>query len=158
MSPDTKLEPALKTVRALLENEGEASLATLDGDGFPFASLVTFAMDDDQHPLLLLSGLAQHTTNLDGDTRASLLIGKSDMPDTQTRSRATLVGHVTPLEDAGAIADARARFLARHASAKSYVDFKDFRFFAMTIDHVHVVEGFGRIVEIRKVDLILHST
>lgn len=146
MSPNTNLEPALKTVRALLKNEGEASLATLDGEGFPFASLVTFAMDDDQRPLLLLSGLAQHTTNLDADTRASLLIGKSDMPDTQTRSRATLVGHITPLEDATAIAAARTHFLERHASAKTYIDFKDFRLFAMTIDHVHVVEGFGRIV------------
>ncbi|MDO8421732.1 MAG: pyridoxamine 5'-phosphate oxidase family protein [Parvibaculum sp.] len=140
------LEPALKTVRALLENEGEASLATLDGAGFPFASLVTFATDDAQRPLLLLSKLAQHTTNLETDTRASLLIGKSDMPDTQTRSRATLVGHIAPLEEAAAIAAARTKFLARHPSAETYVDFNDFRFFAMTIDHVHVVEGFGRIV------------
>lgn len=146
MSPDTNLEPALKTLRALLANEGEASLATLDRMGFPFASLVTFATGDDQRPLLLLSKLAQHTLNLEGDSRASLLICKSGMPDTQTRSRATLVGRVAPLEDAAAIAAARAQFLARHPSAETYVDFKDFRFYALTIDHVHMVEGFGRIV------------
>ena len=50
-----------------------AALASLKPDGQPFASYVVTAPDVDGSPLMLLSRLAEHTRNLEGDPRASLL-------------------------------------------------------------------------------------
>ena len=47
-----------------------ATLATLEaGSGHPCASLVTVALDETGEPVLLLSRLARHTTNIDADSR-----------------------------------------------------------------------------------------
>jgi len=59
-------------VRALCTRERFGTLATLARDpvGHPFASAVAFALGPDGQPLLLLSGLAEHTQNLHADPRA----------------------------------------------------------------------------------------
>ena len=41
--------------------------------GFPFGSLVSYAVDDTGNPLFFISELAEHTRNLHADSRASLL-------------------------------------------------------------------------------------
>tara|TARA_R110000824_G_scaffold118960_12_gene271844 strand:+ start:5121 stop:5585 length:465 start_codon:yes stop_codon:yes gene_type:complete len=141
-------QPAVNTALTLLASTGDASLATLLADGAPFASLVTFAMLDDGSPVLLLSRLAQHTDNIRRDPRASLLVstlGQNTGEDTQTLARATFTGRLKPVDQVDMQLDARAAFLARHPSAETYIDFKDFGFYRLAIDQVHVVEGFGRI-------------
>lgn len=140
-------EPIVNLARSLLTNEGEASLATLDASGAPFASLVTFATDARHTPLLLISNLARHTQNLSRDPRASLLVSDRTNDDTQARSRATFIGKLTPLTDPEKIAAAKSHFLARHPSASTYAAFPDFRYFALSVDKVHMVQGFGRILE-----------
>ena len=54
---------------------GTATLATLTADppGFPFGSLVSYAVDATGNPLFFISELAEHTRNLRADSRASLL-------------------------------------------------------------------------------------
>ncbi len=52
----------------------QASLATIaSGSGYPYASLITTATAVSGAPIFLISGLAQHTKNLAGDPRASIL-------------------------------------------------------------------------------------
>ena len=58
--------------RRLIRARDHAALAT-SLDGWPYASLVAVACDIDASPLLLLSDLAQHTSNLADDPRISLL-------------------------------------------------------------------------------------
>ena len=110
---------------------------------------MTFATGDAGEPLFLLSRLARHTQNLVRDPRASLLISDrvetDDDVDRQARARASLNGTIAPLMDPAAIADARTRFLARHPASTTYIDFPDFRFYAMTVTDIHLVQGFGRI-------------
>jgi len=142
----------------LIEEAGEAALATVDETGFPFATLTTFARHADGRLLMLLSDLAKHTGNLNRDNRASLLIADkapadATGPDVLTRSRGTFVGRVEKLNDAGEIAAAKATFVARHPSSASYAEFPDFHIYALTIDTVHMVQGFGRIFEIKGEDL-----
>src|SRR5437762_8531100 len=62
--------------RTLAEEARVATLATIarDPDGFPYASLVTVAMDTAGRPLLLLSRLAEHTQNLERRSDASILL------------------------------------------------------------------------------------
>mgnify|MGYP003348909748 FL=1 len=46
-------------------------------EGYPFGSVVPYVLDHDACPVLLISRLAEHTKNLEGDARVSLLINES---------------------------------------------------------------------------------
>jgi putative heme iron utilization protein len=48
----------------------------------------------------------------------------------------------------------RHRYLAAHPSAEVSVGFGDFAFFSIVIDHVHLVAGFGRIVDLNAADVL----
>ena len=131
-------------VRTLLQSEGVGSLATqsLQHPGWPFASVMPFAPGDAASPLFLISGMAIHTQNLLADPRASLLVVQSGSgPDPLGSPRATLMGSVARV-DAPA-ASIRETYLARHPSARYWVDFSDFAFFRLEVTDVYFVGGFG---------------
>lgn len=138
--------------RRMLAGARDATLATAfvgarpEERGWPYASLVLVATDAMGMPLLLLSDLAEHTRNLRDDPRVSLLIDDTKgHEDRLAAARLTLLGHASVIADEAERADARARFLARHPSAATYADFKDFQFYRVTLDRAHLVAGFGRI-------------
>ncbi len=141
------------TVRGLVRAAERATLASAlarDGSGRPYASLVLSACDHDGSPILLLSGLAEHSKNLATEPRASLLFdGTAGHDDPLTGPRASLLGEIRPIEDTAGNRDRtarlRARYLARHPSAKTYAGFADFRLYRMTVESAHLVAGFGRI-------------
>jgi putative heme iron utilization protein len=144
-------EPAL-AARHLIRTALKASLGTLDRtSGHPYASLVLVATDPDGTPLLLISRLALHTQNLGVDARASLLIdGTADLGDPMTGGRLTLTGYARPT----ASPTAKARFLARHESAKTYAGFPDFAMYGFEITGGHYIGGFGRIVDLAPAQLL----
>jgi len=63
-------------VRTLLARERVGTLATqsVRHRGWPFASVMPYALDGDGSPIVLISGMAVHTQNLLADSRASLLV------------------------------------------------------------------------------------
>ena len=120
--------------------------------GHPYASLVAVACEPDGTPLLLLSGLAEHTRNSMADDRASLLLdGTPPGPGALTGPRVTLVGR---LAETGS-PTARHRYLARHPDAAQFIDFADFRLYALDVAWAHLVAGFGRIQRLERADVIL---
>ena len=129
-------------IRRLMREARFAALGTLEADGAPYASLVAVAPDADGAPVLLLSGLARHTRNLQRDPRASLLLSAGTAGDPLNAPRASLLGRIAVTAEA----EARGRFLARHAEAGQYADFADFGFYRLDLREAHLVEGFGRIV------------
>ena len=139
------------TARAMVRSLDRAALATaMTGNGTPYASLVMTACDPTGSPLLLLSDLAEHTSNLKADHRASLLYdatGGLDNPLTGTR--ATLVGSIDRVSDRtgdpALAARYLARYLAHHPDAEAYAGFADFNLYRMRVERVHVVAGFGEI-------------
>lgn len=122
----------------------KATLATvLAGDGAPYASLVTVALDHDLSPILLLSGLSDHSRNIASDPRVSLLFDGTDgHANPQTGPRVTLMGRARRDDDPRL----RDRFLARHPGAALYADFADFGFWRVEAERAHFVGGFGRAV------------
>jgi heme iron utilization protein len=127
--------------RTLIRRRGHAALAT-SLDGRPYASLVAVCCDTAGNPLMLLSDLAQHTRNIRGDSRVSLLFEDGGFDaDPLAGPRLSLVGQAEPIEDGAA----HARFVARHPSAARYAGFADFRLYRMTAERGHFVAGFGRI-------------
>ncbi len=144
--------------RTLLAASRTGALATvaLDG-GFPFGSLVAYAVDGAGRPLLCLSDLAEHSRNLAVDPRASLMVSQ-DASGTATGShslspggagdplalaRVTVLGSVVELRDdeRSAALDA---YRERHPDA-FYAAFDDFRLYRLDVASVRYVGGFGRM-------------
>lgn len=152
-APNPRRQPsAAEASRCLVRSALKGALATLEaGSGIPYASLVTVATEPDGTPLLLLSRLAVHTRNILADGRASLMIDGTGLDgDPLAGGRVTLIGRVEPTDST----TARGRFLARHPGAAMYVDFTDFRFFALRPERAHFIGGFGRIVDLPASDLV----
>ena len=139
-SQPADFEP-IAEAKMLLRRARTAALATLDHrDGSPFASLVTIATDFDGAPLLLLSKLAAHRSNIENDARVSLLLSEGGKGDPLAHARLTVLGR------AGIVAadEVKDRFLARHPKSKLYAGFPDFDFFRVTINGGHLNGGFAR--------------
>ena len=143
-TPDPSLEPThAERVRTLLVSERLGTLATQSArhPGFPFASVMPYALTEEAAPLFLISGMAIHTQNLIADPRASLLVMQSGADaDPLGSARATLMGNVRRIESSDALRNA---YLARHPSAKYWIDFSDFSFFQLDVTDVYFVGGFG---------------
>lgn len=139
---DTPVKPAI-TARRLVRSSTRATLATaLAGDGWPYASLVMVACAQDASPLLLISGLAEHTRNLAADPRAALLFDGTVGLDTPlTGLRATLLGPVERCDDSAPLD----RYVRRHPDAQTYLALGDFHLYRMTVQRAHIVAGFGVI-------------
>lgn len=135
-----------------MRSRDTATLATTHKNGgWPFASLVLVAADQDATPLLLISTLAEHTRNLAAEPRVSLLFdGTAGLDSRLTGPRVTVLGRAER-------ADAprhRERFLARHPDAAAYADFGDFAVYRIAVERAHLVAGFGRIDWISADDLL----
>lgn len=150
---------ARKLARALLRSARYAAIAVLDpGTGFPFASRVLLGTDIEGVPVILVSGLSTHTRALDADRRASLLTGEPGKGDPLAYARLTTQCLAEPVErDSEIHARIRSRFLNRHAKAKLYIDFPDFRFFRLMPQSASLNGGFGRAYVLEGEDLTIRS-
>lgn len=149
-----------QAARRLIRRAATATLSTTGRSespaaGHPYGSLVLVAADHDAVPLLLISGLAEHTRNAADDPRVSLLFdGTKGLADPLTGARLTLLGLIEP----AAKPHQRARFLARHPTAASYAGFADFSLVRVRPIRAHLVAGFGRINWIEGGDLAFDSS
>ncbi len=130
-------------IRQLMRSSRSASLSTAlaSADGWPYASLVTVAIDTDGAPLLLFSELSDHTRNLKADGRAALLFERASRhANPQRGPRVSVLGRIRPTR----IPEHARRFLDMHPEAEMYAGFGDFGFYRMSIDRAHWVGGFAR--------------
>jgi len=137
-----------RLARLLLRKSRQGALATLmAGRGDPYCSLVNVASHPDGTPIVLISRLAVHTRNILADPRASLMLDERVEGDPLEGARIMLLGRAedVALKD---IAMVRRRYLNAHPSAEAFVDFKDFSFFLIRATNIHLVAGFGRIVDL----------
>ena len=121
------------------------SLSTLSRkqSGFPFGSVMPYALDEHGRLIFLISTMAMHTHNLQADSRASLLVTEPDASgDPLGASRVTLIGNVLTIPEPE-VPEARKLYLARYANSQYWVDFEDFSFYRMGVVDVYYVRGFG---------------
>ncbi len=153
MQPDADFSAA-KLARSLLRRSRQGALATLmPGSGDPYCSLVNLASHFDGTPILLVSRLAVHTRNILADPRVSLMLDERAPGDPLEGARIMLAGTAVAAADNEA-ADLRRRYLNTHPSAETFVDFADFGFFRIVPSGVHLVAGFGRIVDLAASDIL----
>jgi putative heme iron utilization protein len=148
LTPDFNPQTAAKK---LLREGRSGALATLKpGSGDPYCSLVNVATAADGAPLLLISTLAIHTKNLLNDHRCSLMIDERKAGDPLEGGRIMLMGTAEKTDDP----EARRRYLARQPEAEMFAGFADFAFYRMNLTAVHLVAGFGRIVDLEPAEVL----
>ena len=132
-------------IRTLLSLVSVGTLSTMSRKhvGFPFGSLMPFALDLAGRPIFLISNMAMHTQNLKTDPRCSLFVGQTSADgDPLGAARATLIGHAEPVPEHDS-ASVREQYLARHENSRYWVDFTDFSFFRLQPIDLYYVGGFG---------------
>jgi len=139
-------EPAFaERARTLMYLGRVGSLSTLSRKqpGFPFGSVMPYAVDERGRPIFLISTMAMHTQNLEADPRASLLVTQADGDrDPLGSSRVTVLGKVLVVGEQE-IKSVRKLYLASYANSRHWVDYEDFSFYRMEVADVYYVGGFG---------------
>jgi len=137
-----------KLARSLLRRSRQGALATLmAGSGSPYCSLVNVASHPDGSPILLISRLALHTKNILEDSRVSLMLDERVAGDPLEGARIMLAGRAESASDDDKPV-LRRRYLNAHPSAEAFAEFSDFSFFRIRPTGLHLVAGFGRIVDL----------
>ena len=143
---------AKTAARKLLREGRSGALATLMvPSGDPYCSLVNVATDFDGSPILLISRLALHTKNILSDPRVSLMLDERKEGDPLQGARVMLMGRAARTDDA----QVRRRYLTRQPEASAFADFQDFAFYRVALAGAHLVAGFGRIVDLKRQDILL---
>ena len=167
-------DPATLARRWLLEN-GTATLCTLSTaqglEGFPFGSIVPYALDGEGRPLILIAEIAEHTRNAELDPRVSLFVSEPNRSgDPQSGWRLNVAGRLTRLRTASntprrpaaceEIVDDEvhehllARYVERVPAAKTYAAEHDFFLWRLEVERVRNIAGFGRIHWVEGQDML----
>ena len=130
--------------RRYLRNQRFGAFATISKKlaGYPFSSLVPFVLDHAARPVIFISRLAEHTRNIDADSRVSLLVHEP-ATDVQAVARLTLVGDAARVN--GGLDALRARYLNHFPGAERLFALGDFSFYRIAPVMLRFIGGFGAI-------------
>ena len=120
---------------------GVLSSQSVKFPGFPYGSALPHVTDHQGRPVVLISHLAEHTHNVEADSRVSFLVSSSG-PELQASSRAALLGHAHVLEADTGIQERYLRFFPEQAR---YLEMGGFRFWTIEPLQVRLIEGFGSL-------------
>ncbi|HEX6243918.1 MAG TPA: DUF2470 domain-containing protein [Polyangiales bacterium] len=147
-TPDDVIAPShAERARSLVSQQATGTLCTiaLDPAGYPYGSFITFALHQGA-PVFLISRVAEHTRNLERDTRASLLVHEQGKADPLANGRVTLIGPVQRVaRDSPERSALREAFIGTHPHAGYYVDYADFDFWQMQLVSLRYIGGYGRM-------------
>jgi len=142
-SQPTAPEPTLaERARTLMHVGDNSSLSSMSQKhlGYPFGSVMPYAVDDSGSPIVLISQMAMHTRNLRAEPRATLLVAESS--GSLGAARISVMGDFAKVEgpDLESVAGI---YLSRHPESKQWAGFGDFGFYRMTVKDVYFIGGFG---------------
>jgi putative heme iron utilization protein len=140
--PEPTHAERVRTLMSLVQ-VGTLSTQSRKHTGFPFGSLMPFALDSTGRPIFLISNMAMHTQNLKADSRCSLFVTQASAEgDPLGAARATLVGNAEPVPEHD-LPSVRETYLSRHENSRYWIDFTDFGFFRLQPIDIYYVGGFG---------------
>lgn len=152
-------EDARRLARILMRQAPYAAMAVIEPEtGFPAISRVLVGTDGDGIPAILVSSLSAHILALRADPRASLLMGEPGKGDPLAHPRLSVECLAEAVaRDTMVHHRLRDRFLARHARARTYIDFGDFQFFRLAPQAASLNGGFGKAYRLAGEDLVIRS-
>lgn len=146
-APPTPLSRLDSALIDLLHNRYTATLGTLTDHGEVSLSMVPYAIDTACGDLvILISGLAAHTRQLQARARASLLICDSEDQSDNVHALARVSLEVTarwPTPGTDEARQASDVYLARHPAAEMLTELPDFRWVRLQPLQARQVAGFG---------------
>jgi putative heme iron utilization protein len=113
-------------------------------DGYPFGSVVPYVLDHEACPVMLISRLAEHTKNLAGDERVSLLIHEPG-DDVQAQARVTLLGAAARIDNPETIATMEPRYERYFPATRGYRTQLDFEFWRIVPVTLRAIAGFAKV-------------
>jgi putative heme iron utilization protein len=153
--PLSRLDGALLT---LLRGRSTAALGTLTDSGEVALSMAPYALDAaDGAFVILISGLAAHTRQLQAHPRASLLVCDSEdrADNVHALARVSLdVEADWPITDSAQARNAQDTYLARHPAAELLTQLPDFRWVRLHPLQARHVAGFGAARTIERTRLL----
>ena len=152
---DASTDPLLKAKQAYAnhcESIKSVVLGTVDAQGMPLASYAPYAMDEQRHIYVMLSGMSPHSQNLETTAKASALFieDEAQTKNIFARKRLSFDCTVSIVPQADARFDALADLLyERHGSTIERLRLMpDFRMFELIPQSGRFVIGFGSAYEI----------
>lgn len=144
----------LREARALLAHKDYGVLSTISAKlgGFPFGSVVPYSLDENGHPVVLISTIAQHTQNVEKDSKTALTVLQEGGNDVQTEARLTLIGHLKRMPTDP---DTQEKYYRYYKQARTYHEVHDFHFYRLESVAVRYIGGFGKIFWIEPEDFFL---
>ncbi len=141
---DKLIEYNYKSVNLLRSsNSGILSTISKSSNDYPFGSFVTFISCKSRSIYLYLSTIAEHTKNINYNSKSCLTIFKTKaIGDTQNSQRLSLIGDLELVTDLESCQD---RFFSFFPKSKDYSKFHTFNFFKLNINKVRWIGGFGKI-------------
>ena len=131
---------------------GVLSTHSVEYPGYPFGSVVPFCLDESGQPLILISGLAQHTRNIVANPKVALTLLEKVDGNIQQDARLTLLADAVEVASPEASATRYSRYFP---SAQGYHDQLDFRFFRLKVLQLRYIAGFGRMQWLAPHDVLL---
>ena len=130
--------------RTLVAMGGVSTLSTQSRrhPGYPFGSVMPFALFDDGSPIFLISRMAVHTKNIQSNPRATLLIVAGGQDDMLGAGRLSVMGDVAIVAGDDNVT-AREAYLKAHPNAEHWIDYDDFHLYRMRVLDLYFVGGFG---------------
>nr|WP_218884074.1 pyridoxamine 5'-phosphate oxidase family protein [Burkholderia guangdongensis] len=129
----------------MLHRCASGTLGTIarDPQGYPYPSVVPYALDARHRPVILVSSLAEHTRNLVADPRAGFFVVDAPDGDVRDAERATLLGRIARLsaDDPHLVA----RYLRYEPDGERYLALGDFSFWVLDVERLRYIGGFGRM-------------
>lgn len=143
-----------RQAKGLIRSARFAALGTLDPtDGSPAVSRVALATAIAGDPVILISRLSGHFTNLEQDARCSLLVGEPGKGDPLAHPRMTLIARAEMIVSEPERTFVKQRYLARHPKSALYADFPDFAFWRLRAVRASLNGGFGKAYALQPDDL-----
>ena len=117
-------------------------------EGYPFGSIVPYVLDHEACPVILISRLAEHSTNIEGDARVSLLIHDAG-DDVQAQARVTLMGKAERIANPDAVEPRYERFFPATRGYRSDLDFDFWRIVPVML---RAIAGFAKVQWVSRED------
>lgn len=139
--------PFCAAARALFQQETSAVLCSLHAghDGWPFGSIVPYAVLPSGDAVVFLSDIAEHTKNVQRDPRVSLFLA-----DPAARDRPQAGARMSMLARARLAAGdeekaAEAAYFARFPAAQAMRSAHGFRVWVLAVEQIRWIAGFGEM-------------
>lgn len=135
----------LSNVRTLFSSEQHATLCTAHAamDGWPFGSIVPYAVSSEGNILVFLSDISEHSKNLQADERATLFVADPtvrDQPQSGARHAMLVKARRPQGEEAS---QAEALYFARFPDAERMRSAHGFELWLLECQRIRWIAGYG---------------